>query len=117
MDYTQEYITWRFRTLTPSFLAPSIQETKVPSRVHTVTAFADRFVRLALDPEHKALEGRYVFLNELKKENRDPVELRDQVLRSLVAGRDTTSGFAELDAVATCTTSERICEIAHRNHR
>lgn len=36
--------------------------------------------------------GRYVFLNELAKETRDPIELRSQVLNVLLAGRDTTAG-------------------------
>lgn len=35
----------------------------------------------------------YVFLDELIKETQDPIQLRDQVLNLLVAGRDTTASL------------------------
>lgn len=92
MNYALEYITWRFRVSKFSFLAPS-KTKRFQHACNTVKTFADRFVRLALDPEYKAPEGKYVFLNELKKETQDPVELRDQVLHLLIAGRDTTSSL------------------------
>jgi cytochrome P450 len=69
----------------------------------TVHAFADQFVQRALAQRNstdleKKLEGnkqvrdRYVFLEELAMETGDPIELRDQLLSILLAGRDTTAG-------------------------
>lgn len=56
--------------------------------------FIDHFVRRALsqDPNEKAEKGtggkeRYVFLDALVKETRDPIELRSQLLHTLLAGR------------------------------
>jgi len=64
-------------------------------------AMADRFVKLALDPDHKrqlqqAEDGekkKFVLLDALVAETRDPIELRDQALHVLLAGRDTTSAL------------------------
>ena len=63
-----------------------------------VHRFADHFVHLALAgapsrSEKGERQGRYVFLQELVTETRDPVELRSQLLNILLAGRDTTAGF------------------------
>ena len=64
-----------------------------------VHKFADYYVDLALNPDHKAdLESgekkeKYVFLQELVKATRDPTELRSQLLNILLAGRDTTAGL------------------------
>lgn len=66
------------------------------SEVHR---FADHFVKLALaPPSEKSIEDgsnttKYVFLHELAKATRDPIELRDQLLNVLLAGRDTTAGL------------------------
>ncbi len=61
--------------------------------------FIDHFVRLALDkdlskekdPEKQGGKEKYVFLEALVAETRDPKELRDQLLNILLAGRDTTA--------------------------
>lgn len=65
-----------------------------------VHAFADHFVKQALErtaAEEKAEAAgektRYVFLHELIKETKDPIELRCQLLHILLAGRDTTAGL------------------------
>jgi cytochrome P450 len=60
-----------------------------------VHRFADHFVHLALQEVDKPLEEntRYVFLRELAKTNKDPIELRSQLLNILLAGRDTTAGL------------------------
>ena len=63
-----------------------------------VHRFADHFVQLALNPpvDSKTPESGhkpYVFLTELAKSTRDPIELRDQLLNVLLAGRDTTAGL------------------------
>ena len=96
MSYAQEFIAWRTR-LRALYLLPSPKKFKKACK--TVKDFADRFVRIALNPDNKqpqVLAGekpKYVLLNELVAETRDPVELRDQVLHNLLAGRDTTSAL------------------------
>jgi cytochrome P450 len=62
--------------------------------------FIDHFVRLALskDLREKELEKggakeKYVFLEALAAETRDPIELRSQLLHILLAGRDTTASL------------------------
>lgn len=64
-----------------------------------VKRYTERFVQPVLEPGHKrasVLPGqkpKYVMLEELVQETRDPVELRDQTLHLLLAGRDTTAGL------------------------
>ena len=62
----------------------------------------DYFVNLALNKELKEKElekgsnrgkDRYVFLDALAGETRDPLELRSQLLNILLAGRDTTASL------------------------
>ncbi|KAK1759016.1 oxidoreductase-like protein [Echria macrotheca] len=43
--------------------------------------------------EAKDTEGRFVLLHELAKRTQNPVELRDQTLNVLTAGRDTTASL------------------------
>lgn len=70
-----------------------------------VHRFADYFVNKALN-NHKAAQrnegkgleagegkGKYVFAEELVQETQDPIELRNQLLHILLAGRDTTAGL------------------------
>jgi hypothetical protein len=68
--------------------------------VKFVHNFVDHFVDLALNPEkhgkkqtEKEGEGRYVFLEQLALQTRDPKVLRDQMLNILLAGRDTTASL------------------------
>jgi cytochrome P450 len=64
-----------------------------------VHAFADYYVNLALTTDltksSTTPTGRqkYIFLAELVKSTRDPLELRSQLLNILLAGRDTTAGL------------------------
>ncbi|KAL1615363.1 hypothetical protein SLS56_011840, partial [Neofusicoccum ribis] len=71
----------------------------------SVHAFVDYFVQLALNKglalDHqqkgatdtdKKKEG-YVFLDALAAQTRDPIELRNQLLNILLAGRDTTASL------------------------
>lgn len=60
--------------------------------------FIDHFVDLALHPEKKQNKAdsnrpRYVFLDAIAAENKDPIYLRHQVLNVLLAGRDTTASL------------------------
>jgi cytochrome P450 len=63
--------------------------------------FIDHFVNLVLtkDPAEKAKarehvgKEKYVFLEALASQTRDPIELRSQMLHILLAGRDTTASL------------------------
>lgn len=96
MNYAQNFVMWRIRL---GALQSIFSIKKFKKACKTVKDFADHFVRIALDPDHKrppTLPGqkpKYVFLDELVAETRDPIELRDQVLHIMVAGRDTTSAL------------------------
>ncbi|KIW01583.1 uncharacterized protein PV09_07056 [Verruconis gallopava] len=64
----------------------------------TVHEYIDRFVQKALahDSEKKLESGekeKYIFLEQLAQATKDPIEIRDQLLSILVAGRDTTAGL------------------------
>lgn len=70
--------------------------------IKVIHQFADYYVNLALTTDLSiSSEGqvkgqgrdRYVFLKELVKATRDPIELRSQLLNILLAGRDTTAGL------------------------
>lgn len=61
--------------------------------------YIDKFVRQALN-RHKGRDSvqplkkeRYIFADKLASETSDPIELRNQLLSILVAGRDTTASF------------------------
>lgn len=59
-----------------------------------VHRFADYFVNRALNTDlERASSEKYVFLNELAKATRDPIEIRSQLLNIFLAGRDTTAGL------------------------
>ncbi|KAI9052520.1 hypothetical protein LZ554_003864 [Drepanopeziza brunnea f. sp. 'monogermtubi'] len=58
--------------------------------------FIDHFVRLALSKDLGETDfgkGKYVFLEQLVRQTRDPIELRSQLLNILLAGRDTTASL------------------------
>ncbi|KAA8915223.1 hypothetical protein TRICI_002580 [Trichomonascus ciferrii] len=62
-------------------------------------SFVDYYVNKSLklaeeqDAHEKENQGRYIFLNELTKETRDPILMRDQAMNILIAGRDTTASL------------------------
>ncbi|CUS07417.1 unnamed protein product [Tuber aestivum] len=61
-----------------------------------VHRLVDRYVDMALHPEKRAKkisEKKYVFLDAIAAETKDPKYLRDQTLNILLAGRDTTAGL------------------------
>ncbi|KAI9783890.1 MAG: hypothetical protein M1816_001142 [Peltula sp. TS41687] len=67
-----------------------------------VYTFADRYVDKALHPEKGSIQDnlksestheRYILLNELAAEIRDPLELRNQLLHVLIGGKDTTAAL------------------------
>jgi cytochrome P450 len=96
MTYAQEFTGWRARFGPLYWL---ITSKKFKKACATIQRYADKFVALALDPDAKrpvALSGKekkYVFLDELVAETRDPIELRNQILHVMVAGRDTTASL------------------------
>jgi len=99
-DYAQSQLRTRSRLGPFMFLYRNKEFDRACKRVHN---FVDRYVykaiefRRALDAGEKPSEQKgkeqYVFLNELAKATRDPVQLRSELLNILVAGRDTTAGL------------------------
>lgn len=96
ISYAQEYIFWRIRLRGLYWLAKS-KEFKKACKV--VKDFGDHFVKIALDPNYKRApvtvgqKEKFVMLDAMVAETRDPVEIRDQILHLLLAGRDTTSAL------------------------
>lgn len=98
MNYAQEMIAYRFRLRSFWWL---IRSKKLQQAIKTLQSFAERFVTKALEEdakpspaaEEKTEKKKYFLLSELVKETRDPIELRDQTLHVLLAGRDTTSAM------------------------
>lgn len=96
MTVGQEHVTSRLHFRWLVYL-PTSKEFK--EACATVKAMSDRFVKIALDPNKKRqvpAEGekqKFVLLDALVAETRDPIELRDQTLHILLAGRDTTSSL------------------------
>jgi cytochrome P450 len=107
MNYCQEYISWRIRLGTFYYLANS---KKFQQSCQTVKSFGDKFVKLALERakdttsptsnsknpeenERKEKKEKFILLDALIAETQDPIELRDQVLQTLLAGRDTTASL------------------------
>jgi len=90
MDFAQGYIADRMRLFGYFWLMNSKE---FQEACKTVKDYADRFVAAALDPNHKPSTEKYVFLDALVAETRNPIELRDQVLQVLLAGRDSTASL------------------------
>ena len=95
-DVGQRYLARRGRLLDKSWLYNTPGFRLSCKQTHE---FADHFVRLALHPELKEKEvekggrAKYVFLEALASQTRDPIELRSQILHVLLAGRDTTASM------------------------
>jgi len=96
ITYALDFLGWRMRFGPLYWLFTS---KKYRTACGIVQSFADRFVNLALDPNHKrptpvpGKEKRYVLLDELTSETQDPVELKNQILHVMLAGRDTTAAL------------------------
>jgi len=90
MDFAQQYIARRMRLSSFYWLMNSkeFQQT-----CKTVKEYASRFVEMVVDANHKPSTEKFVLLDALAAETRNPIELRDQVLHILLAGRDTTSSL------------------------
>jgi cytochrome P450 len=90
----QEWLAYRIRLQGLYWLCWSPRWKRA---VTTVRSFVNHYVKLALTQQPEDLKaetgevGKYNLLRELVKETRDPIELRDQLLGLLTAGRDTTA--------------------------
>jgi cytochrome P450 len=97
-DVAQRYLAMRLRFGNLYWLINPKEFRTACKRSHE---FVDHFVRLALSGEqhHKKIgsekggKERYVFLEALAAETRDPIELRSQLFNILLAGRDTTASM------------------------
>ncbi|QDS68190.1 hypothetical protein FKW77_010513 [Venturia effusa] len=94
----QEWLSYRIRLQGLYFLVDGLKWRRA---VKTVRSFVNRYVKQALEQETERVDEKmgevesedYNFLSELVKETRDPVELRDQILGVLLAGRDSTAAL------------------------
>lgn len=96
-DSAQMHMAQRFR-LADMYWMHNPKSYKENNKV--VNEFVRHYVNLALQKgslEKKAEEGhgkeKYVFLEELAKQTRDPEEIKAQLLNILLAGRDTTASL------------------------
>lgn len=95
-DVAQRYLARRGRLFDKNWLDNTPGFRLACKQTHE---FADHFVRLALHPdlkdkdEEKGGREKYIFLEALAAQTRDPIELRSQILHILLAGRDTTASL------------------------
>ena len=100
-DRSQAWLAMRTRFADKYWIYDGFSQRKDCRTVHD---FVDYFVRRALKQDQhqadkeleKGTTGRkdkYVFLEALAAQTRDPIELRDQLLNILLAGRDTTASL------------------------
>jgi len=97
-DVAQRYIAFRFRLQGLYWVYNPPEFRKSCADCH---AFVDHIVQQALSREPKkdetgkgsARKEKYVFLDALIAETRDPIELRSQLFNVLLAGRDTTASL------------------------
>jgi cytochrome P450 len=89
-DTAQKGLTNRIR-FGPLYWLHSPKEFRDSCKI--VHDFVDHFVKLALSkPQDREKDGeKYIFLDALVAETRDPIELRCELLHILLAGRDTTA--------------------------
>jgi len=94
----QETLMWRIRMQSLYWLMDSRAFRRACARCRR---FIDQYVAIALNPNRLAAEKnaratdrakeKYVLLDKLAETTQDPIELRDQLLQLLTAGRDTTA--------------------------
>ena len=96
-DKGQSWLAMRTRLQSLYWVATSKDFRKACRDTHR---FADHFVRLALARSQKDGTGlekgekkKYIFLDALVAQTRDPTELRSQTLNLLLGGRDTTASM------------------------
>ena len=98
-DTSQAYLATRARMMEFHWLYNTSEFRRNCKETHD---FVDYFVNLALNKglkEKQLEEGtnsskeKYVFLDALAAQTRDPIELRSQLLNILLAGRDTTASL------------------------
>jgi cytochrome P450 len=95
-NLSQDYLAARSRAQSLYWL---INPKQFRDANHTCHQLVDYYVKIALDPNpsrsFKSSQDRerYIFLEALARDTRDPKLLRDQMLNILLAGRDTTASL------------------------
>ncbi|KAH8808730.1 cytochrome P450 [Xylogone sp. PMI_703] len=93
-NLSQDYLASRSRAQKLYWLINPAAFKRSNKVVHKLV---DYYVAKALEATNKKIDneknGRYIFLNAVAQETRDPKALRDQALNILLAGRDTTSAL------------------------
>lgn len=93
--------SWMISRVRAGHFSNFIDSPKFHDAIKICKDLADKYVNKALERYKKRKEAKnhddetksYIFLDELAKETQNPVQLRDQVLNLLVAGRDTTASL------------------------
>ncbi|KAF3985296.1 hypothetical protein FT663_05358 [Candidozyma haemuli var. vulneris] len=94
LTFVQSYLVKRSSLFDFYWLANSKEFRQSVKDIHSYT---NNFVNKALQLKPEEIEARsrqgYTFLYELVKDTRDPVEIRDQLLNIMLAGRSTTASL------------------------
>lgn len=98
LDYAQRVISFRVSLENFWWL---YRPKAFKQAVKNVHSFVDKHVQVAINKvqqdNKQEKEGKYVFLEALACETRDPIVLRDQMMNILVAGRDTTVFLTQIN--------------------
>lgn len=89
MAYALSRVPERYRQ---GVLSRFIPDKKFVEACKTVKKYADQFVDRALAGKGHD-DGRYTLLYELAKATRDPIQIRDELLNILAAGRDAMASM------------------------
>lgn len=87
-NQAQEYIVWRFRV--GKVINSLFKWKSGEDACRRCNNYVDQYI--FRDNKPATPRNRYVFLDSLKAEESNPVQLRTQSLHVLLAGRDTTAG-------------------------
>jgi cytochrome P450 len=87
---SQNFMGMRIRLQSLYWLADSF---KYRRAVTHIRAFANHYVKLALESHRTSKPVKYTLLEALSRETQNPSDLRNHVLGFLVAGRDTTASL------------------------
>lgn len=92
LQFVGEYLAMRLSLFDFYWIANSWTFRKNIGMIHNYTQqFVDKALALRPEEIEKKSQDGYIFLYELVKYTRDPVEIRDELLNIMIAGRATTA--------------------------
>lgn len=94
LTFVQSYLIKRLALFDFYWIA---NNKKFRKSIRDIHSYTDNFVNRALELKPEEIEARsrqgYTFLYELVKDTRNPVDIRDQLLNIMLAGRSTTASL------------------------